>query len=188
MAFAPLLGSAALSFAPALLQRLFFGDPHQKLRQQAGHIQSPANRARLAAQHTQRIRGSAAFSEAQGNIASGANQAQSQIAGALQARGVGTSGSGAVKGGLVPSLVGKQQAGLNTQAGTLGEQGAEQDIQRQLAQLFGTSGPSQSQQLFAGGLEAFGPLLQKFLAAKFPGMFGGAGAGAPVSVGAGTGV
>ena len=164
----PLLLSALISFAPGLLSKLFGGDPQAKYRAQVAALL--ASRGQLTDQNYRALLGSPAYSEAQGTIAAGANQAGNNLASSLGARGIGTTGTGAVLSSLLPSLVGSQQAQLKTTAyGTAGEQ-ADKDIQAQLAALTGSQGPSQSTQLFAGGLSAFGPLLEAWLKSKYPGM------------------
>lgn len=157
----PLILSSLLSFAPGLLSSLF-GDPRKKLQKKIQKLISPANQAALTQQFYNQALGSPGFSQAQGQIAAGANQAGSDIASALAQRGIGTSGTGAILPGLVSSLVGSQQAGLRS-AAYQGAQGqAQNNIQQQIAALQGTAGPSQTQQLFAGGLDALGPILAAY--------------------------
>jgi hypothetical protein len=166
MGFNPLLLAGLLSFAPGLLSKLFGGDPQQKLRQEIAKLL--ASRGQRTNQLYQQVQGSPAFSQAQGTIASGANQASGNLASSLAARGIGTTGTGAVLSSLLPSLVGSQQAGLRTSAYNTAASQADQDIQAQIAALTGTAGPSQSTQLFAGGLSAFGPMLSQWLQSRYP--------------------
>lgn len=167
----PLLLSALFSFAPGLFAHLFGGDPQAKLRHQINALLAPGNVTKLTNQFYQQALGSPAYSQAQGTIAAGANQTANQVAANLGARGIGTTGTGAVLSGLTPSLVGSQQAGLRTTAYNAAGSQAHSTIEQQIAALMGTSGPSQGQQLFAGGLESFGPMLTAWLRAKYPGSF-----------------
>jgi hypothetical protein len=171
MGFGPLALLGGLSFLPGLLSKLFGGDPREKLRKQIEALNNPQNIGKLTQQYYQQALGSPAYSQAQGTIAAGANQAGNQLAQSLGARGIGTTGTGAVLSSLLPSLVGSQTAGLRTGAYQSGQQMAMDQIQRQIAMLMGTQGPSQSSQLFAGGMNAFGPLLASYLQGKYPGSF-----------------
>jgi hypothetical protein len=163
--------SALLSFAPGLLSKLFGGDPQARYRAEVAKLLASRG-ARTNALY-QQVQGSPAFSQAQGTIAAGANQASGNLASSLGARGIGTTGTGAVLSSLLPSLVGSQQAGLRTSAYGAAQGQADQDIQAQLAALTGSQGPGQASQMFAGGLSAFGPLLAMWLKSKYPGMGGG---------------
>jgi len=156
-----------LSFGPSILQHLF-GDPKQKLRQQIEALLSPKNIAGTTNSLYQNILGSPAYSSALGNIATGANQTANQVQQNLAARGIGTTGTGAVLSGLTPSLVGSQQSSLHAGAYEMAHKTALDQIQARIAALTGTSGPSASQQMFSGGLEAFGPYLEKYLRMRFP--------------------
>jgi hypothetical protein len=111
---------------------------------------------------------SPAYSQAQGAIAQGANQTGNQVATELGARGIGTSGTGAILSSLTPSIVGSQMGQLKTGAYNSAQQQAQNTIQQQIANLQGTSGPSQSRQLFAGGLDAFLPFLLQHLGKGLP--------------------
>jgi|SRR6185369_5418013 len=157
-----MLLSALLSLAPGLLSGLF-GNPAQKYRKQVAQLTSPQNVGKLTNQFYQQGISSPAYSQAQGTIAAGANQASNQVAQSLAARGIGTTGTGAILSGLTPSLVGSQQAGLRTSAYQGAQSQAQNAIEKQLAALSGTQGPSQTQSYFAGGLDAFLPYLQGLL-------------------------
>jgi hypothetical protein len=159
------------SLLPSLFGHLF-GDPQAELRKKLMKLTSSKNVGDLTNQYYQQALGSPAYSQAQGTIAAGANQAGNQLASALGARGIGTSGSGAVLSSLIPSLVGQQQAGLRTSAYTSGQQQAQSQIQQQIDALMGTKGPSQGAQLAAGGLEAFLPALLAALQGGGGGMMG----------------
>jgi len=158
----PTLLSALLSFAPGLLSSLF-GNPAAKYRKQVAQLTSPQNVGKLTNQFYQGNIASPAYSQAQGTIAAGANQASNDIGASLAARGIGTTGTGAILSGLTPSLVGSQQAGLRTSAYNSAAGQAQNAIQKQLEALSGTQGPSQTQQYFAGGLDAFLPYLTGLL-------------------------
>lgn len=159
----PLLLSALMSFAPGLLSSLF-GDPRQKYLSQVRRLTSAQNVGRETDKAYQNIIGGPAFSQAQSTIAAGANQASNQVAQNLAARGIGTSGTGAVLSGLTPSLVGSQMGQLRTSAHTSAQEQANRAIQAQLNALSGTYGQaSPTQQAFGTGLEAFLPFLQSLL-------------------------
>ncbi len=151
-----------LSFSPALFSKLFGGDPQKKYRQQVQKLTSAQNVGNETNKFYQQGLASPMYSQAQGAIAAGANQASNQVAGNLAQRGIGTTGTAAVLSGLTPSLVGSQQAGLRSSTYQGAQNQAQQSIQAQLAALNGSQGPSQTQQLFSGGLEAFGPMLQEY--------------------------
>jgi len=168
MAFSALGLPALLSFAPALLQRIFGGNPQRELRRRLNQLSSAGNIGRTTNQFYQQNLASPAFAQAQGGIAAGANQTQANLGRELGARGIGTSGTGAILSSIIPSIVGGQQAGLRTSAFSSAQQQANEQIQRQIAALLGTQGPSPTQQMFAGGLESFGPFLQQWLRARYP--------------------
>lgn len=157
-----------LSFGPAAINKLFGNDPQAQLRKQIMDLLNPQNQAALTEQLYRANLQSPAYTQGQNLIAAGANQTANQVAANLGARGIGTSGTGAVLSGLTPSLVGSQLAGLQSTAHSQAASQAQQTIQQKIAALTGTSGPSVTQNLFAGGLEAFGPYLQAYLRAKFP--------------------
>lgn len=160
--FGNLLGGSLLSFLPSILGRLFGGDPQAAYRKAVGKLTSPQNVAKEQQAFYQQLLASPAFSQAQGNIALGANVASNQLAQALGARGIGTSGTGAVLSSLTPSLVGSQQAGLRTSTYQSAAQQAADRIKAQIDALQG-GGPSQNQQLFAAGLGPFGEYLRSWL-------------------------
>lgn len=158
--------SALLSAAPGLLSSLFGGDPRQKLLKQQQKV--IGSQSQLANQLYGSFLSSPAFAAGQGAIATGANATAGNLAQSLGARGIGTSGTGAVLSSLTPSIVGQGMSQLH-QAGYQQAQGqAQTQIQQQLAALQGLHGPSQTQQLFAGGIDAFGPMLQAWLQHRYP--------------------
>lgn len=165
----PFLINALMSMAPALLSGIF-GNPAQKYRKQVASLTGPQNVGKLTNQFYNQAIGSPAFSQAQGAIAGGANQAGGNIASSLASRGIGTSGLGAILPGLVSSMVGNQQSGLRSSAYQGAQGQAQNSIQSQLEALTGTQGPSQTQQYAAGGLEALLPLLQHLLSQGGAGM------------------
>ena len=177
--FSSLLLPALMSFAPALFNKLLGRDPAKELRRRVAQLTSAGNVGKLTNEFYQQAQGSPAFSQAQGNIATGANIASADVARSLAARGIGTSGQGAILSGLTPSLVGSQQAGLRSSAYQGAQNQAQQAIQAQLAALGGApqfGAPSPTQGFFGAGLEAFAPFLQQYLKSKFPGygnQFGG---------------
>ena len=171
--FASLLLPGAMSFLPSLLAHLFGSDPQARLRAEIAKLTSAGNVGKTTNQFYQNALGSPAFSQAQGAIATGANATGGQIASNLAQRGIGTSGTGAILSGLVPSIVGGQTSQLRTTAFNSAQQQAMEQIRQQIQALMGTSGPSQATQLFSGGLQSFAPFLQQFLKNKYPGTFGG---------------
>jgi len=164
--FLPLL----LAFGPSLISKLFHNDPQKKLREQIQALLSPASQGATTNEFYRQAISSPAYSQAQGSIAAGANQTSNQVASSLAERGIGTTGTGAILSSLTPSLVGSQQAKLATSAHEQAQQQTEQWLKQRIAALTGTQGPSQTQSLFAGGLETFGPFLQAWLKQKHPGM------------------
>jgi hypothetical protein len=161
-----------MHFGPSILSGILGNkaDPNQQLRKQLMAL--IAAQPGLAAQLYQQQVASPGYSAAQGDIATGANQASNQVAGSLAARGIGTSGTGAVLSGLTPSLVGSQMAKLHATAQENANQQAQNMTQQQISALSGTSGPSQTRQLFAGGLESFAPVFENWLKQRFPGFQG----------------
>lgn len=157
------------TFGPALFSKLFNRgqDPNNQIRQ----LLKPETLAKMTQQFYQQGLQSPAFSQAQGAIATGANQASNQVASSLAARGLGTTGTGAVLSGLTPSLVGSQKSQLYSTIHGQAQQQAQQNIRDQIAALTNQQ-PSQSQQLFGAGLEAFGPFLNSFLKSRYPNAFG----------------
>jgi hypothetical protein len=163
----PLLIAALMSGAPGLLQHLFGKDPQKELQKKMMELLAPKNQAAMQNQFYQQNLASPAYAQAQGTIAAGANAGAGQLSRELGARGIGTSGTGAILSSLTPSIVGSQLGQLKTSAYNAGTQQAQQTLQDQLRTLQQTGGqPSATQQQFAGGLDAFGPLLQKFLAGR----------------------
>jgi hypothetical protein len=156
------------SMAPGLLSRLFGGDPQARLRSQIAGLTSPGNVGMLTNQFYQQALGSPMYSQAQGAIASGANQTSNQVAASLAQRGIGTTGTGAILSSLTPSLVGSQQANLQSTAYQGAQGQAQSQIQAMIAALMGTQGPSQSSQLFGAGLGALGPLLEAWIKSRYP--------------------
>lgn len=172
LGFGALGPAAAFAFAPALLSKLFGGDPQKKYRRQVANLYSPQNISRLTNQFYQGTLMSPAYSRAQGTIAAGANLSNQNLASSLAQRGLGTSGIGAILGSVTPSITAGQLGGLRTAAYGSAQQNALQSIQQQLAALQGTQGPSQTQQYLAGGFESFAPFLNAFLKQRYPGAFG----------------
>lgn len=181
---ASLILPGAMSAIPGLIG-LLMGNPQDQLRRRINRLL--ASQSSLTSRFYQENIGSPAYSQALGSIAAGANVAGGNLAQALAARGIGTSGSAAVLSSLIPSVVGGQQAGLRTSAFQSAQERAMAQIQQQIAMLMGTQGPSPAQMGFAGGLQAFAPFLQQYLAGKYPGIFGTTKPAAP-SYGATVGV
>lgn len=163
----PLLIALLGSFGPAALSKLFGGQTSAQGLQKKllALIQS---QPQLAQKLYQQNLASPAFSQGQQAIATGANVTGANIAREMGHAGITGSGTGAIASSIVPSIVGSQQAGLKTAAFNSAQSQAENQIRDQINALTGTSGPSQSQQLLGGGLEAFGGLLQNWLKNKYP--------------------
>ena len=161
-----LLVGGGLSFLPGLLSALFGGDPRERYRQAVKRLLR--ERPEMIAKLYQAVQSSPAFAQAQGSIAAGGNTTANTLAANLGARGIGTTGTGAVLSSLVPSIVGNQQAQLRTSAYGAAQSQADSDIRAQLEALAGTSGPGQTSQLFGAGLGAFGPMLSQWLQSKYP--------------------
>lgn len=155
-----MLLSSLLSFAPGLLSSLF-GNPQAKYRKTVR--KAYANLPGDINRKYQSVISSPAYSQAQGAIAQGANQSGNLLQGKLAQAGIGSTGTGAVLSSLLPSLVGSQQAGLRTGAYNTAQEQAMQALQASLGAEKDTMGPSQTQQYFAGGLEALLPYLQSLL-------------------------
>lgn len=173
---ASLLGPLLMAFGPSLISALFGGGKgttqNDKLRQQIMALLSPQAQAQLAKQYYQQNISSPGFSQGQAVIAAGANQTANMVAENMGARGLAGTGTRDVLSGLTPSLVGSQIAGLRTAAQTQANTQAQQNIAAQIAALTGTqSGPSQSQQMFQTGIEAFTPALTQYLRGKYPNIF-----------------
>jgi len=166
-----LLTGGLFSFLPGLLSHLFGGDPQAHYRAMVAKLLT--QRPDLINKYYQQAQGSPAFSQAQGQIAAGANATQGGLQSALGARGIGTSGTGAILSSLLPSIVGSQQSQLRTSAYGAAQNQADSDIQAQLAALQGSQGPSQTQQYFGAGLSSFGPLLEQWLKQRYAGTGGG---------------
>jgi len=119
----PLVLGALFSMAPGLLSKLFGGKSSQQVEaerlaaeKQAAMdriraLYDPAYRLQLQKKFYQENIASPAYSQAQGSIAAGANQAASQIASSLGQTGLTSSGTGAIMSGVVPSMVGHNQIG-----------------------------------------------------------------------------
>jgi len=169
--FPPLLLSALFSLGPGVLSRLFGGDSNQRYRDMVQRLTNPQNVGKLTGQFYNQNLSSPAYTQALGTIASGANATQGNLMRELGARGIGTSGTGAILSSLSPSIVGSQQAGLRTAAHDAATQQAWRSIQAQLQGMQQSQGPSYSGQLFGAGLDSLGPMLTAWLRAKYPGQF-----------------
>lgn len=182
----PFLGKAGAAMLPGLLQHLFGGkDPRQQYMQQVQNLLSPQNMSKLTQGFYQQNLGSPAYAQGQRQIAAGANETGNQVAAKMGASGIGQSGTGALLSSLTPSLTGNAMAGLQTGAFNQAQGAAQNSIQQQLQALGQTGqpwtqGPSQTSQMFGGGMAALGPLLQALMGhmakggmAGYPGYGGG---------------
>ena len=163
MGFLPFLGQAGIAMLPGLMNKLFGGDPQKDYRSRVNALLAPQNMGKLTNQFFQQAVGGPGYAQGQSMIAAGANQAGNQVAQNLGSRGIGTSGTGAILSGLMPSLVGSQMAGLRTGAWNQAQGQAQSSIDQQIKALSGSMGPSQTSQMFGGGLAALGPLLQALM-------------------------
>jgi hypothetical protein len=155
------------SFGPMLLSKLFGGQSSgQQAQDKIRALYDPAYRAKLQAQYYQQNLQSPAYSQAQGTIAAGANQSASQIASNLGQTGLTSSGTGAIMSGLIPSMVGHNLAGLRTTAYNAGGTAADQSIEGMVRAILQTQGPSQTQQMFGAGTDAFSRFLSQYLSQK----------------------
>ena len=164
-----------ISFGPAIFSKVMDqirGNPQQRLRDEIAKLQSPENIAALTNKYYQTAMAGPAYQGALGSIASGANQTAGNLAQSLGARGIGTTGTGAILSSLTPSIVGSQQAALRTKAYESSQQQAMDEIKARISALTGTQGPSQTQQYLGAGLSAISPYLQQFLGSKYPDIFG----------------
>ena len=171
----PLIMAALTSFGPALLSKLFGGKTsaqkeREQMQQKLAYLYSPAYRQMLQSQYYQQNLASPAYSQAQGTIAAGGNQAAGQLASQIGQTGLRSSGTGAIMSSVVPSMMGHQLSGLRTTAYNAAGGAADQSIEGQVRALMGTpsGGPSQGQQLLGAGMDAFGPLLTSWLKNKYP--------------------
>jgi hypothetical protein len=163
----PLALALLTSFGPALLSKLFGGQSSgQQAQDKIRALYDPAYRAKLQAQYYQQNLSSPAYSQAQGTIAAGANQSASQIASNLGATGLTPSGTGAIMSGLIPSMVGHNLAGLRTTAYNAGGTAADTSIEGMVRAILQTQGPSQTQQMFGAGTDAFSRFLSQYLTQK----------------------
>ena len=168
----PLLLSGLMSFGPALLSKLFGGNEAAELRKKIVQLTSAGNLNRLTTDFYRQAISSPAYSQALGGIATGANLTAGNVARHMGQSGIGASGTGAVLSSLTPSLVAGQTGRLRTGAYDFAGQQAQQAIQAQVNALLGTYGqPSQTQQLFGAGMNAFQPMLMAWLKSQYPGMF-----------------
>ena len=163
----PVTLALLMTFGPALLSKLFGGKSSgEQAMDKIRALYDPAYRAKLQAQYYQQNLSSPAYSQAQGTIAAGANQSASQIASNLGATGLTPSGTGAIMSGLIPSMVGHNLAGLRTTAYNAGGTAADQSIEGMVRAILETQGPSQTQQMFGAGTDAFSKFLSQYLTQK----------------------
>jgi hypothetical protein len=163
----PLILALLTSFGPSLLSKLFGGQSSgQQAADKIRALYDPAYRAKLQAQYYQQNISSPAYSQAQGTIAAGANQSASQIASSLGQTGLTSSGTGAIMSGIIPSMVGHNLAGLRTTAYNAGGTAADQSIEGMVRAILQTQGPSQTQQMFGAGADAFSKFVSEYLKQK----------------------
>lgn len=159
-----------LSFLPSLVAR-FQKDPRQEYMAAVRRLYSPENMSRLTSQYYQQGLASPGYSAAQGNIAAGANQMAGQLAQNLGARGLSTTGLGSVLSSMTPSVVGSQQAALNTQTYNAARSDALENIKQQLAAMGGGPYTTPREAAFSQSLQSFTPYLMNYLKGKYPKTF-----------------
>lgn len=162
-----------LSMGPAALSQLFSQSP-KVLQDKISELLKPENVAAVTNQFYQQGLGSPAYSQAQANIAQGANQTANTLAASLASRGIGTTGTGAILNSLTPSIVGSQQSALQSKLYGEAQTAALQNIKDRIAQLQGiaNAGPSQTMQLLGTGIDALNPIVQQYLKGKYPDTYG----------------
>lgn len=153
-------GAIGTALLPSLLSKLglFGGDPQAKLRKQVAMLSSPQNLQRQTQfQYNQALQ-SPAFARSQGAIAGAGNTAINQLASSLGSRGLSGTGIGSVAGSLASSIPGIQMGNLYSNTFGQAQNAAQNQIQQQINSLLQAgAGPSQTQQLFAGGLQSLAP-------------------------------
>ena len=180
----PITIAALSSVLGPLLGGLFRGkDPADALRQKLGVVSNPQNLLGLTNQFYQAFLGSPAFSQAQGNIASGQNTALQGLRQSLGARGLTTSGIGSVAPALAQSGAANQLAQLRAGGYSQAQNAAQQSIQQQIqALLGGGAGQNTQGSLVGAGLSSFAKFLQQYYLNKaLGGGEGGGGDGGPSS-------
>jgi hypothetical protein len=171
----------AASFAPSLLGGLLGkNDPQEKLRKQLMALYGPENLTKNTNALYSQFLGSPMFAQGQGAIAAGSNQLQNALSGSLGARGLSTSGIGAIAKPIAGSLAGGQLAGLRAGGFQQAQTGAQNLINQQGQALQGIgASPNYTQQLLGNGMNFFGPFLQEWLKSigNNPGNGGGGNTG-----------
>ena len=163
------LGMAALSFAPALLSKLFGGNAQQDRYREAMKMVSP-EAIHAAQQNAIREQlNSQGFHMANRLAMMGGQAAMGRMAGNLAQNGMGHSGIGSVVPALGNTAITNQRGMLGMQAQQYGMQQGRDDQFEKMRQMMGYNpGPSTTQSLLAGGFSALGP----YLASRMPG-YGG---------------
>lgn len=156
-----MLGPAALAFLPALLGGMFNrSDPQAKAYHQYLLAMSPQALQAAASQHLAQLMQGPAYSAQLQAITAGQQGAQSAINSGLARSGANMSGIGALSAGA-PNL-GAAQARVGL-VGNMQQQSDQWALDRARSFSSGfpqmSPGPNHYASLFAGGLNAFGPLL-----------------------------
>ena len=169
-------GAIGMSLLPGLLGGLFGGEsPQEKLMKQIQKISNPANLNTQTTDFYRNFLNSPAYAQSQANIAGGSNQALNVLRQGLGARGLGSSGIGAVAPAITSSLAGNQLGQLQSSTYGQAQNAAQQSIQQQIQALVGganagLAGPGQNQQLFGGGLQDLAKYFAAYLSKQNPQM------------------
>lgn len=171
----PLILAALLHGGGGLLGGLFGGGAarrNEQYRRQLMQLLSPQNLMNTTRQLYGSTLASPAYSQAQrGALASG-NALQNNLAASLGARGLGTTGTGAIAQPLAASSAANQLGNLRTSAWNMAGQQSQDLIGQQVRALMGLGAPGSSPmaQSMGGALGGFNNFLTNY-------MLGGSGAG-----------
>lgn len=163
------LGMAALSFAPALLSKLFGGNAQRDRYERAMAAISPEAIHAAQQRAIKEQLNSQGFHMANRMAMMGGQAAMGHMAGNLAKNGMSHSGIGSVVPALGNTAITQQRGLLGMQAQQYGMQQGHDDQFEKMRQMLGYNpGPSMTQSLLAGGFSALGP----YLASRMPG-YGG---------------
>ena len=163
------LGMAAMSFAPALISKLFGGNAQQDRYREAMSLVSPEAIHAAQQKAIQAQLNSQGFHMANRMAMMGGQAAMNQMGGRLAQNGMGHSGIGSVVPALGNTAITNQRGMLGMQAQQYGMQQGRDDQFEKMRQMMGYNpGPSMTQSLLAGGFSALGP----YMASRMPG-YGG---------------
>lgn len=158
------LGMAAMSFLPGLVSSLF-GDPAEAQRRKIMQMISPQAIEAAKQRHLAEIMNSQEFHMANRMNMIGGQAAQNSMSSNLAQRGLSGSGIGAIAPGLAGMAITNQRGNLYAQAGRDAYQAGreEQYGKAGLGMQMMPQGPSMTRGLFAGGMNAFGPWMGRYM-------------------------